>query len=263
MKTVTCTMMTRRSLLISCCVLHTSFCASFGTAENNPAKPAAPVAPAAFPSSRYEKMMKKSPFAPATPAATPAVTSATFANYYITGVAKITENGVEKDFVTIQSRGDAQARFSLVTGEPSTDGFTLVKVELSDEVGKSKVTVKKDNETGVLEFDQANVQRNAAVAGVPQPGVAQPAAVSNQLQPATPRMPGAMQPRLAQPFNAANPANNRPSSQPPGLPGGPVVPMPPQSQGIQVNPAGGAQPGQPPQIRRRRTIISAQPGQQQ
>jgi hypothetical protein len=260
MKTVKYSIMTRRSFLISLCVLHLAVRATFAAVEN---KPANPVAPPAFPSTRYEKMMKKSPFAPATPAAAPAAPSETFANFYVTGVAKLTEGGVEKDFVTIQSRGDAQSRFSLVTGEPEHDGFTLVKVEMSDEIGKSKVTVKKGTETGVLEFDQANVQRNAAMA---QAGVAQPAAVPglsrNPLQPAVPRMPGAAQPRLPQPFNPANPANSRQ--------GFPQIPQPtlaaptlPQADSMQLNPAGGPQPAQP-QTRRRRTVITAQPqpGQQ-
>lgn len=253
--------MRRHFFLISFCVLQSALCASFAAVEKKPVNPAAP---AVFPEARYEKMMKKSPFAPATPAATPVVASETFANYYVTGVAKITEEGTEKDFVTIQSRGDAQSRFSLITGEQNPEGFALVKVEFSDEVAKSKVTVKKGSETGVLEFDQANVQRNGAGLAVPPPGGPQPAGfpsqLRNQLQPAVPRSPGAPQPKLPQPFNPANPANNRTGYPPTPQPALDVA-IPPQPQSnIQINPAGGAQPAQP-QTRRRARIISPQPQQ--
>ena len=125
---------------------------------------------------RYEKMVRKSPFAPATAAPTTAPTPGFAANLYVTGMAKMGD----RDFVSIASR-DQSTRFSLFTGDTNSQDIQLVSVQWSDAIGKSKVTVKKGNEFGVLEYDQALIQKAAAmqppppIPGAPQiPGLAQP-----------------------------------------------------------------------------------------
>jgi hypothetical protein len=115
--------------------------------------------PAGWPPSRYEKMSAKSPFAPATPVVAAPVTPGFAANLYVTGVAKIGD----QDYVSIASRDAQQPRFSLLTGETSSspEGITMLSVEWSDQIGKSKVNIKKGNESAVLEFDQATLQSSA------------------------------------------------------------------------------------------------------
>jgi hypothetical protein len=121
------------------------------------------VAPDPLPITRYEKMINKSFFAPATPMA-PAAAPSFAANLYVCSVAKI----ADKDFVTIAKQGDPQSKFSLYGNDQSDAGIQLVSVEWSDQIGKTKVTIKKGAEFGVLEFDQATLQRPVQV--TPQPG---------------------------------------------------------------------------------------------
>jgi hypothetical protein len=123
----------------------------------------ASVVPDPLPVTRYEKMINKSFFAPATPVAPAAAPSFT-ANLYVTSVAKI----ADKDFVTIAKQGDPQSKFSLYGNDQSDGGIQLVSVEWSEQIGKTKVTIKKGTEFGVLEFDQATVQKPLQV--TPQPG---------------------------------------------------------------------------------------------
>ncbi len=160
--------MTRRALSASLIFLAHGFALNAATTAANDL-------PAAMPLSRYDALMKKSPFALATPAgATAAASTAGFtANLYVSGVAKI--DG--RDFVTIRSK-DGQTHFSLMPGELGPDGIVITSVDWSDEVGKSKVTLKKGQETGVAEFDQAVLQAPPPPAAVanespqngPQPG---------------------------------------------------------------------------------------------
>ncbi len=118
--------------------------------------------PEAVPLSRYQAMIDKSPFAPATAAPAPVVEAPSFAkDFYITGMAQFGS----KPFVTVSSR-DNQKRFSLVEGQ-SFEGMTLTSVEWAPEVGKSKITLKKGSEFGVIGFDEAAMQ--PAAAPVPQP----------------------------------------------------------------------------------------------
>ena len=140
--------MTRRALSASLIFLAHGFALNAATTAANDL-------PAAMPLSRYDALMKKSPFALATPAgATAAASTAGFtANLYVSGVAKI--DG--RDFVTIRSK-DGQTHFSLMPGELGPDGIVITSVDWSDQVGKSKVTLKKGQETGVAEFDQAVLQ---------------------------------------------------------------------------------------------------------
>ncbi len=182
--------------------------------------------PAAWPEARYESMMKSSPFALATPIA-PVAAPGFASNLYLTGLAKIGE----RDFVTIAYR-DQQSRFSLFTGEQSTEGVTLVSVDWQDAVGKSKVTVKKGTEFSTLAFDEATLQKPAQV--TPQ---AQPLPVPQLGQPLQrPVIPA----RTNQPLQPM-PGTNVPQRAPVIVPPNPI------------------QPGQANDARRRVRIINSKP----
>jgi len=159
--------------------------------------------PVGLPPARYEQMVLKSPFALATPAAPPvAATPGYAASLYVTGVAKIGE----QDFVSIASRDQQQPRFSLLSGEVGKDDISLVSVDWSEQIGKSKVTIKKGTELAVLEFDQAAVQTMTVM---PPPG--------------QPPMPMPMQPQLqAPPLGGPGRRVVLPNGNVPGpMPGGP------------------------------------------
>ena len=118
--------------------------------------------PPAWPVSRYEKMMARSPFALATAVAPPAAPGFA-ANLYVTGLAKLDS----RDFVSISSR-DLQTKFSLLSGETSADGITVISVQWSDDVGKSKVTVRKGSETAVIGFDEMAMKNPGPGGPAPQ-----------------------------------------------------------------------------------------------
>jgi hypothetical protein len=125
-------------------ILTAPLCATAETLEETPAS---------IPISRYQAMIEKSPFAPATAAPAPTVEAPSFAkDYYITGMAQLGS----KSFVTISSR-DQQKRFSLVEGQ-TFEGMTLTGVEWAPGVGRSKVTLKKGSDFGVIGFDEAAMQ---------------------------------------------------------------------------------------------------------
>lgn len=203
------------------------------------------VEPVPFPAARYRTMIKQSPFAPATPATTPAPVASFATNYYVSGVAKIGS----KDFVTVATR-DGASRFSLMPGELGPDGVTIEKVEWSDELGKSKVQMKKGAEVGVVEFDQAALQKPPPPAPVaqiaPQPvGIQPPQGRGGER-----RNWQQQQPQPAQPQNGA----------PAQRPGRSVYPQMPQ---VQPQPQQAGQPNsaapQPGESRRRIRIINSRP----
>lgn len=108
--------------------------------------------PAALPVERYQPLIVRSPFALASENAAPAVASdaAGFAkDLVLTGVARV--NGGE--YVTLVSRDQSQ-RFGLMKGE-IYNGITLASVAWSDTVGKTRVTLKRGHEYGVIGFDEA------------------------------------------------------------------------------------------------------------
>lgn len=219
--------------LLKFCILHSSFCVCLAL----PARGAASSdLPAAWPEARYEPMIKTSPFALATPVV-PVAAPGFASNLYLTGLAKVGD----RDFVTIAYR-DQQSRFSLYAGEESTDGVTLVSVEWSDVIGKSKVTVKKGTEFSTLGFDEATLQKPALV--TPQPGQ-------------IPQMPQVGQP-MQRPVVPAR--TNQPLQQIPGqrnpqvAPGTNLQPRQPL-----IVPPSTLQPGQPNDPRRRIRIINSQP----
>ena len=130
-------------------------CSAAATAANE--------VPTQQPLARYDKMIARSPFAPATAAAPVALATPGFAtNLYVAGIAKIA-NG---DLVTIRSR-DQQQSFSLNQGESGPDGISIVNVQWAEQVGRSKVTVRKGAESAVIEFDQATLQKAIAPMTVP------------------------------------------------------------------------------------------------
>ena len=123
--------------------------------------------PAAFLPERYTQMTSKSPFALATPV-TPTIQSPSFAaNLYVSGIAKIGE----ADYVSIASRDQQAARFSLLIGETGTNDISLVRIEWSDQLGKSKVLLKKGNDVAVLEFDQITIMQAPPVQQQQQPAL--------------------------------------------------------------------------------------------
>lgn len=109
--------------------------------------------PKEWPKERYQQISLRSPFALATPVSTADPTASFAANLYITGLAKIDA----QDFVYISTR-DQQTRYTLASGIAGPEDMSLVRIEWNPQVGKSKVTISKGGETGVLEFDQAVIQ---------------------------------------------------------------------------------------------------------
>lgn len=102
---------------------------------------------------RYASMIEHPPFAVATQAATPppAVEVPGFAkDLVLTGAVRL--NGSE--YITFASRDQSQ-RFGLKTGDKTPDGIFVVSVAWSDVIGKTKVTLKRGNEFGVIAFDEA------------------------------------------------------------------------------------------------------------
>ncbi len=120
--------------------------------------------PASLPIARYEKMLRKSPFALATPSEPAEAPTPPFAaNLYVSGIAKIGEG----DLVTVRTRDQSQS-FSISASDSGPDGITLVNVQWVEQVGRSKVTLRKGTETAVIEFDQSVIQKPAAP--IPMPG---------------------------------------------------------------------------------------------
>lgn len=226
------------------------------------ANPANSVLPVPLPAARYKQMAQKSPFAPATPAAPAATATGFFADFHLTGLGKIGD----KDFVTIQSR-DGQTRYTVSTGEP-TDGIDLARVDWSDEVGKSKVTLRKGGETGTLEFDQALLQQQRnATAGSPQAMNQMPGKPFPGGMPQMPQVPQSPQ------FGQINPTPQFPQSPQNAigrntiLQGAPNVnfayPTPPNSQELSAMPGQITSPdaaaNRPNTARRRVRIINSAP----
>ncbi len=117
-----------------------------------------PVIPAAMPEERYRSMIMTSPFSLGTPevdASTPSFAEKLF----VMGLAKLGD----QDMVTISSRGKSDRLFTLIGKGDEFEGISLVSVEWSDEVGKSRVTLKKGSEVGVIQFNEAVIKTPIAV----------------------------------------------------------------------------------------------------
>jgi len=160
-------------------------------------QPNAPALPVAMPIERYKTMIEHPPFAVASQAAAPqpVVDMPGFAkDLVLTGAVRLNSG----EYISFATRDQSQ-RFGLKTGETTSAGIAVVSVAWSDAVGKTKVTLKRGNEFGVISFDEA-------VARATAPGEGTPA--SNNIQPAMP--PGVTTPNMVPNANA-NPGNPPPA----------------------------------------------------
>ncbi|XHR27283.1 MAG: hypothetical protein ACFUZC_15200 [Chthoniobacteraceae bacterium] len=144
--------------------------------------------PGAEPISRYQAMIERSPFALATETAPPipAPENAGFTkDLVLTGAVRL--NGGR--YITVESK-DHNQRFSLKNGE-SYNEISLVSVAWSDAAGKTKATLKKGSEFGIIGFDDAAARAgaNAPQAGNESPGVPQGQPQGNALTNAHPPQP--------------------------------------------------------------------------
>jgi hypothetical protein len=184
---------------------------------------AVPAIPERQSAERYEKMTEDWPFSVATPTAAPEKpVDGWWTNFYVGGIGKTYENNKEEVFVAISSK-DKQISFSLFGNEPGHDGISIAGIEWNDNVGKSKVTLKKNNEFGTIGFDEMAVKTPAPPLPPQRPGG----------NPAIPGAPNANAARMLRPptlnANPATPAVPRPTTVPPQLPQAvPVAPQPNQ-----------------------------------
>lgn len=201
-----------------------------------------PVLPERRPAERYAKLTDDSPFALAT-AALPdleAPKKPWADNLYVTGLGKDYVNGKEEVFVSIKSRGE-QTAFSLYGSEPGYDGIAVGGVVWSDQVGKSKVTLRKGVEFATIEFDPQVIQTPIAAQPVGAPGGQQNPRFNKPLRPNVPGMGVAPNPQIPRP-PAPAPANSN---------GGVMLPQP-------VLPTGGPTNG-PAENRQRVRVIKSNP----
>lgn len=117
-----------------------------------------PVIPVAMPEERYRQMIVRSPFSLGTPEA-PESTPSFAEKLFVMGLAKLGD----RDMVTISSRGKSDRLFTLIGKDDEFEGISLVSVEWADEVGKSRVTLKKGSEVGVIQFNEAVIKSPIAV----------------------------------------------------------------------------------------------------
>ena len=133
--------------------------------------------PEAPPLERYAEMIARSPFALASEAPPPADTAGFAKDLVLTGVVRM--SGCE--YITVASR-DQTLRFSLRTGE-AYNGIVLVNVAWSDMAGKTRATLRRGGEYGVISFDEAASRGTQAPAQSASPA----AAASPARQPLRPR----------------------------------------------------------------------------
>jgi hypothetical protein len=135
--------------------------------------------PQDFPANHYAKLIQRSPFAPATPDAPDAEATPDFAaNLYVSGLAKVGK----QDCVFIASRNQ-QEKYALFSGEPGPNGLSLVSISWSDDLGKSRVKIRKGSQEATIQFDEAVMKSAPPVAAAEQND-------GNQQRIFPPRMPG-------------------------------------------------------------------------
>lgn len=172
--------------------------------------------PKAVPLGGYSDLIRKSMFAPATPVVAPEAKASFAADLFVVGLAKMGS----KDFVIILNR-QTRDKFTLLSGEPGTDGTELASVDWADDPSQSRVTVRKGSESSVLEFDESAFKRPAA----PQPamqggGVKRPPIFTNAGNPnARFNQAGGFPP-----VNNFNPPTMPNFTQPPPMPVMPALP---------------------------------------
>jgi hypothetical protein len=141
-----------------------------GAVDSAAAAPASAVAadiPQSFPANRYDKLIEKSPFAPATPVADPNEVAGFAQNLYVTGIGKIGN----QDCVYIASRADDKARYTLFSGEEGPQGMKIERINYSNDIGRTKVTIRKGGDSATLQFDQAVLLHTAAPTAPQQPQI--------------------------------------------------------------------------------------------
>ncbi len=120
--------------------------------------------PKAFPAGRYEKIKKESPFVLATPPKAPEKGDEQNWSdaYYLSGVANLTENGVDVPWVSVRAKSSAENEGFVLKGfDDVHEGIRLVKVEWASDPKLIKAVVKKGNEPGVFEPNQADFEIRA------------------------------------------------------------------------------------------------------
>ena len=165
-----------------------------------------PVIPERQSLEHYEKITDDWPFSIETPSVpVPVHPEGPFTNFYVAGIGKTNANGQEQVFVAISSK-DKQVSFSLFGSEKGYDDIWVVDVQWDDQIGKSRVTLKKGNETGIIGFAEMAIKAPAPAAKNPL----RPAGTlnSNSIILKLPqRTPGANSP--AQPNQGTDPAHGQ------------------------------------------------------
>ena len=103
---------------------------------------------------RYSAMADHSPFALATAVAMPAATPDFAKDLYVANAA----HSAECDMATIASSSDQNFKKYLNTMVP-VDGYSIARIEWSEKVGETKVTIGKDGKFATLTFNQALLSR--------------------------------------------------------------------------------------------------------
>jgi len=133
------------------------------------------VIPSPFPADRYASMIGRSPFSLATPKAEPV--GPTFAaNLYVAGIGK--QGNI--DVVSIASRDSKQRTFTLYGEGDSYQGIVLIGVQWADEVGASRVTIKKGGTTGSIGFNEQVIKSPISVTPPKAPSRANTSSASNR-----------------------------------------------------------------------------------
>lgn len=128
--------------------------------------------PAMLPVDRYQPMIARSPFSLATESVAPAANAGFARDWVLTGVVRL-DGG---EFITVVSR-DLSQRFALMRGD-SFNGITIAGVAWSDTAGKTRVTLKRGTEYGVVGFDEAALLERPAGAAPPAAAPSAPPAES-------------------------------------------------------------------------------------
>ena len=138
--------------------------------------------PKSFSLARSQPMMDRSPFAVATAVTAPSGPPNFAKDLYVANAAKAKEG----DLVTIASSTDKNFKKYLTTNA-SVDGYSISRIEWSDKVGATKVTIAKDDQLATLSFNEALLHQPGAPGQNPVP-------------------PSAIQPPQAQDRNGAGPS---------------------------------------------------------
>ena len=113
---------------------------------------------------RYEAMTNRSPFAVATAVAAPAATPNFAKDLFVANGARTPD----ADLITLASTTDKNFKKYLTTKEP-VEGYSIIRIEWSDRVGETKVTIGKDGQTATLSFNQALLSQSVANSAPPPP----------------------------------------------------------------------------------------------